>query len=300
VVSFFGPHAPIAPPPPYNRLYNPDKMPNPVRGDPRVDAMDDRIPAEAYAVKADSINDALAREIKARYYGEITYIDECIGRILDAVEARPDAANTLICFFADHGEMLGDHGGWQKENFFEAATRIPFLVSWPARLPQNARSSHLVCLTDLFGIATTAAGQPELRDGADVLGALEGRVGPRNSLLGYFGVPGTPAFKVMVRETRWKYLFLANGGREQLFDVAEDPDELSQRLGEYPEVASRLRAVAIKALAVENAERALKAGSLRQSPFKEFPRVRYQFYPREGGSTPPRPEPAKKAAQPGA
>ena len=58
-----------------------------------------------YIVWAEDINDSHARVLKARYYGEITYIDHCIGRILDAVEARGDADNTLICFFADHGDL---------------------------------------------------------------------------------------------------------------------------------------------------------------------------------------------------
>ena len=53
------------------------------------------------------------------------------------------------------GDHLGDHGAWQKESFFEPATHIPFLLSWPARLPADVRRNELVCLTDLFGIATS-------------------------------------------------------------------------------------------------------------------------------------------------
>ena len=125
-----------------------------------------------------------ARALKARYYGEITYIDACLGRILDAVDARPDADNTVICFFTDHGDHLGDHHAWQKESFFEQACHIPFLVSWPARLPAGVRHDGLVCLTDLFGIATTAAGEPELREGRDLLGMLAGSVAPPGILRG--------------------------------------------------------------------------------------------------------------------
>ena len=69
--------------------------------------------------------------MKARYYGEISYIDDCLGRILDAIDARGDAENTVICFYTDHGEMLGDHHAWGKESFFDASCHIPFLVSWP-------------------------------------------------------------------------------------------------------------------------------------------------------------------------
>ena len=120
-----------------------------------TDHMDEQIPWMNHAIWAEDINDSHARVLKARYYGEISYIDHCLGRILDAVEARGDADNTLICFFADHGDHLGDHHAWQKESFFEASCHIPFLVSWPARLPRATRREELVCLTDLFGIATT-------------------------------------------------------------------------------------------------------------------------------------------------
>lgn len=277
MVSYFGPHAPMAPPAPYNHLYDPDAMPAPVCGDVAVDFMDDRIPSEAFATGSEEVTGRIARQLKARYYGEITFIDEGIGRILDAVEARPDADNTVICFFADHGEMLGDHGGWQKENFFEPSTHIPFLVSWPARLPANVKSPELVGLSDLFGIATSAAGTMELRDGADALGIVNGQVEPRGQIVGRFGLPGTPAFKVMVREKDWKYIFLANGGREQLFHVTSDPNELKQMLDSEPEVAKRLRAAAIEALAVPGGQAALQDGDLRRFSFQKFPRVRYPW-----------------------
>ena len=73
---------------PFNRMYDPDRMPNPVRGDLAVDHMDEQIPWMNHVIWAEDINDSHARVLKARYYGEISYIDECLGRILDAVEAR--------------------------------------------------------------------------------------------------------------------------------------------------------------------------------------------------------------------
>ena len=159
-VSFVGPHPPLAPPLPYNRMYDPDRMPNPISGDIALDHMDEQIPAMNHAIWADDINDSWARMCKARYYGEITFIDQCLGRILDAVESGPDPDNTMICFFSDHGEHLGDHHAWQKESFFEASTRIPFLLSWPGQLRAGATDNSLVALEDLFGIATSAAGSP--------------------------------------------------------------------------------------------------------------------------------------------
>jgi arylsulfatase len=89
----------------------------------------------------------------------------------------------LICFFSDHGDLLGDHHGWQKQNFFAGSCCIPFLVSWPAQLPMNASRKELVSLADLLGIATSAAGTCELREGIDVLGMLRGQSAPRVPIL---------------------------------------------------------------------------------------------------------------------
>lgn len=277
-VSFVGPHPPLAPPIPFNRMYNPDLMPNPVCGDIAIDHMDEQIPWMNHLIWAEDINDPHARVLKARYYGEISYIDQCLGRILDAVEARPDADNTLICFFSDHGDHMGDHHAWQKESFFEASCHVPFLLSWPKRLPADVRRDDIVCLTDLFGIATAASGAAECREGVDVLGMLGGKTQPRDHLIGYYGVPGSPQFKVMVRSGEWKYIYMANGGREQLFNLEEDPDELVQRLSDNPRVADRLREVAISALSRPNADRALDLGKLKSFPFKARPLGRiYQF-----------------------
>lgn len=277
-VSMIGPHPPLAPPIPFNRMYDPDKMPDPVVGDIETDHMDEQIPWMNYAIWADDISPARARALKARYYGELTYIDQCIGRILDAVESQEDADNTLICFFSDHGDMLGDHHAWQKECFFEASCHIPFLLSWPSQIAAGRQCDELVSLTDLFAIATAAAGAPEPRDGIDVLAMMKGDVQPRYYYLGIYGVPGTREFKCMIRCRQWKYIFMANGGREQLFDVGDDPNELHNRIADCREVAEELRTWAVNGLARPNAERALEDGKLKTFPFEKYPLERiYQF-----------------------
>jgi len=278
-VSFIGPHPPFAPPIPFNRMYDPDRLPNPKPGNLATDHMDDQIPWMNHLIWADNIHADHARVLKARYYGEISYIDDCLGRILDAVDARPDADNTLICFFSDHGDLLGDHHGWQKECFFEASCRVPFLLSWPARLPANRRCDELVCLTDLFGLATHAAGTPDPREGHDLLATLAGDIAPRAVLTGFHGNPGTPNFKLMIRLGAWKYIFMANGGREQLFNVRTDPDELTNRLKTAPTVANRLRQLARAAGCTPGARPAVQRdGQLRSFRFRERQRKRvHQF-----------------------
>lgn len=235
LVSFIGPHPPCAPPIPYNRMYDPDGMPNPVKGDREDDHYDEQIPWMNYIVYSDEINDAWARNLRTRYYGEISYIDSCIGRILDEVEARPDADNTMICFFTDHGDMLGDHHAWQKECFYEPSVKIPFIVSHPTVLKGNKKSDDLVSLTDLFGLATKLAGQMDVRDGIDI---LEDK---RDFLFSFYGRPETRQFKLMVRHENWKYVYMANGGREQLFNLDIDPSEMENLIDRESEISVLLR-----------------------------------------------------------
>lgn len=284
-VSFVGPHPPLAPPIPFNRLYDPDRMPNPVRGELEVDHMDEQIPWMNYAIWAEDVNDPHARVLKARYYGAITFVDDCIGRILDAVEARPDADNTVIAFFTDHGDHLGDHHAWQKESFFEASSHIPYLVSWPARIPGGQRRGELVCQTDLFGIATGAAGKQDLRQGRDVLGMLQSTAKPREHLLGYYGEPGSPRFKMMARQGDWKYIFMANGGREQLFNVREDPNELRNLAESRASVKRDLHALAADDCKRPELAAAREGEDLKRLPFRERPRTRIYQFDRSRGVT---------------
>jgi choline-sulfatase len=255
-------------------MYNPDGMPDPIRGTLEEDHMDEEIPYMRHAIWADAINAPLARIVKARYYGEISYIDFCLGRILDSVEKSANWEDTLICFFSDHGDLLGDHHGWQKQNFFEASCRVPFLLTWPAVLPPGILRRELISLADLFGIATRAGGACELREGIDVLGVLQAESTPRQHLIGMTEPPGSEFFKVMVVRDKWKYIFMANGGREQLFDLERDPDELTNCAASAPRIRDDLFAIAVKTCRAPGATEALDGDKLRSFPFRERPRKR--------------------------
>jgi len=272
-ISFIGPHPPCAPPAPYNLMYNPDVMRNPIKGQASTDAMDEQIEFMNYAVWAEDISNGLARNIISRYYGEISYIDDCIGRILDVVEAREDADDTLICFFSDHGDHMGDHGAWQKESFFEASTKVPFLLSAPHLLPQNIISYDLICLTDLFAIATKGAGCLERRDGFDILGGDK-----RDQVVGVYGGPGTPLFKIMLRKDQYKYIFMANGRREQLFDLSADPNELVNLVETHSRLRAELREWATSYCKKPGLYQALENNELRGYEFKVRDKKRvFQF-----------------------
>lgn len=286
LVSFSKPHPAWNPSPPFDGLYDPDEMPDPIRENRAVDLADEKIPAQNYHFwksRGDDTGEHTIQTARAHYYALVTQLDREVGRLLDAVEARDDAENTLICFFSDHGELLGDHHGWGKTSFFEASARVPFLLSWPAELPSGERYDGLVSLTDLFGIATTAAGDGELRDGADVLGALTGGAAPRQRLFGYHETPRETSlfsiphnFTLMVREDDWKYVYAVNGGREQLFDVAADPRETTDLAEEEPAVVERCRCAAVERLREHGATEHLDGDELLSIPYERIDMGRYR------------------------
>lgn len=276
-VSFIGPHPPCAPPIPYNRMYDPDEMENPRTSDIGIDFMDEQIPWMNHLIWADEMNDFLVRNVKSRYYGEITYIDDCIGRLLDAVEAENDRDNTLICFFSDHGDHMGDHHAWQKESYFEEACHVPFLLSWPARY-KKSREKQLVCLTDLFGIATGAAGQTQVRDGHGILDVLDGTVGERKEIFAVYGRPGTPLFKAMLRTGRWKYIYMANGGREQLFDLETDPHEQKLQNSLQPQILEELYKTVWERCKRPGLLQAREGKKLKSFPFTQRPLFRIRQF----------------------
>jgi len=299
-VSFVGPHPPLAPPIPFNRMYNPDRMPELVLGKIEEDHLDEEIPYMRYAIWADAINPALAKIVKARYYAEITYLDHCLGRIVDAIEARQNSENVLICFFSDHGDLLGDHHGWQKQNFFTAACRVPFLLSWPTTLPAGTIRNELISLADLFGVATHAGGTCDVRQGMDILKMLRGECAQREYLVGMVETPGSQDFKVMVVTDEWKYIFMANGRREQLFNLKRDPNELSSCVNSSSRIRNDLHALAVKACRVPGAMDALDGNKLRAFAFRSRKPTRICQFDRSRGVVgfPDKPEDALKGLDP--
>ncbi|MCL2640898.1 MAG: sulfatase-like hydrolase/transferase [Phycisphaerales bacterium] len=179
-----------------------------------------------------------------------------------------------VTFTTDHGDHMGDHHSWQKESWFEQSARIPFLVSWPARVAGGIQNHEMVSLTDLFAIASGAAGELAMRDGIDVLGMLAGTAAPREHLFTIYGEPGTLTFKFMVRKGDYKYIFFSNGGGRQLFNLRDDPNELKNLAAQQTDVVSELHALALFRTNRPGLLAALEAGDFKTFPRTPYPRKR--------------------------
>ena len=89
-------------------------------------------------IKFEMATGYLTSKNMAVYYGMISFMDEQIGRILDALDRLGLAGNTLVVFSTDHGHFLGQHGLIAKGAFhYEDLLRVPFLVAAPAAIPER-------------------------------------------------------------------------------------------------------------------------------------------------------------------
>ena len=97
------------------------------------------------------------RRGRAAYYGLVTFADERIGQVLDALERNGLAENTVVVYVSDHGEMMGEHGLWWKCTYYEGSSRIPFIVSWPKQFEPGRRTA-ITSLVDLTRTVIDLAG----------------------------------------------------------------------------------------------------------------------------------------------
>jgi len=166
----------------------------------------------------------------------VSFIDEQIGRILDALQKRGETGRTLVIFTADHGDMTGDHRLWRKTYAYEASARIPMLMRWPERFAPMGRlgSRTPVELRDILPTFMDAAGvepRPYEFDGISLLGLLAATKPPDEPQRRYLDLEHSRCYWP---ESDWtgltdathKYVYWSVTGEEQLFDLQRDPNEL--------------------------------------------------------------------------
>ena len=103
-----------------------------------------------------------AQDTRRAYYAAVSYVDENVGKILDALEAEGMANDTIVVFHADHGYSLGEHGEWEKKSNWDLAVRVPLLVHvpWAPPAARGARTAQIAELVDVFPTVAALAGLP--------------------------------------------------------------------------------------------------------------------------------------------
>ncbi len=170
------------------------------------------------------------RNWRRAYYASCIQIDEYVGRIIAAAEARW-GEDLLVIFTADHGDMMGDHGFWGKTPL-DQGTRIPLTVRFPGGAHAGERSNALVQTVDILPtLLKTAGAEPFPCAGRSLEHWLQS--GGREYTL------TESSDMVMICDGRLKYIrHLQNGTQsEELYDLETDPDEFEnvhRRAGDYP------------------------------------------------------------------
>ena len=289
VASFTHPHDPFAVPQRYWDLYRDEDIPPPLPPVPasELDPHSKRL-RHVCAMDVEPVTADQARAARRAYFGAIAYVDDHVGRLMQALRSTGMAEDTIVILVSDHGEMLGDRGLWYKMNFFENSARVPLVVASPGRFaPRRIGASVSLVdlvptLVDLAGGNSGAIGAGT--DGQSLMPHIEGRAG-HDEAIGEYLAEGAIAPIVMIRRGRFKFVH-SPADPDQLYDLEADPGErtnlardasrAAQVAAFRDEVARRWDLVALDAQVRESQRRrrlvdaALGKGTIRPWDFQPF------------------------------
>ncbi len=178
------------------------------------------------------------RNLRRGYYAHITYVDTMLGRIMNTLEETDLSSNTVIIFTSDHGEMLGKFGMWWKCSLFDDSAKVPLLIAGPGF---NGRGK-INTPVDLFDLMTTIFAvlereKPRSWPGKSLLDITANNTS-HTAFCEYHG-HGTRGSGYVVRQGPWKLHYYVRA-ENLLYNMEEDPEELSNVIQEHPKTAAEL------------------------------------------------------------
>lgn len=252
VVGLVSPHPPFVAPSEYCALYDPQEIDLPEFPDALLQRLHPAQRRRRGAEPGDRIPDEVIRGIRATYYAQVTYVDDKIGQLIDALEDSGQREQTVVVYTSDHGEMMGEHDMWAKSSFLDDSCRVPLIINWPGRFPGSRRVKENVSLVDLVATlvdmsgaqSDRAAAQIDALDGESMLGLLDDSQMPsqwKDEAFSEFYAAGSVAPSAMLRKGKWKLNYYYHEPAE-LYDMETDPRELRDlgREAEFAEVRLEL------------------------------------------------------------
>jgi arylsulfatase A-like enzyme len=220
-VNFSAPHKPHDQPPAYQDLYDAGDL-APIVDDPDLGDIPDvmkRHPAKG--------GESKQRADRVGHASFVAYLDEQLGRLLEALEARGLREDTLIVYYSDHGVMLGDHGLMKKETLYDQVLNANLVIDLPDALypERKDRFRRPVEVLDAVQTMLHAAGVPDNEraryEGESLLPVLTDAVRGNYTREYVFAQLGEATAVV---SKQWKYI--DHPTTPVLFDRVNDPDEL--------------------------------------------------------------------------
>ena len=226
-VSFAAPHPPLQPPAFYLDRYLRTGVLEPDIGD-WAEPPGGSMPWGAISGQNVRLEGEVLLSARAGYYGLINHMDDQIRRLINPVDGvdRMTGGNTIVLYTSDHGEMLGDHHRWHKIVPYEGSARIPLFIRAPKRfgIEPETVCDQPVALEDIMPTLLDLAGidVPDTVEGRSLLPLIHGEdVDWRSSL----HIEHSPMYHALT-DGEEKYIWFVRDGREQFFDLRDDPTEL--------------------------------------------------------------------------
>ncbi len=242
-VGFFRPHVPLFVPPCWFQKYDIESihLPNIPSWD-LDDVPKNFLNINSYALApthAEVLQDGKQRELTQAYLASISFVDACVGRVVDALQASQYAKNTYVVVWSDHGFHLGEKNHWAKRTLWEESTRVPLLISGP-EIFRDVPCKQSVSLIDIYPTLVDLCGLPKNKnlEGLSLVPQLEDPRTVREKpaiTSSYFG-------NHAIRSRDWRLIVYENG-EEELYDHRNDPEEF-QNLADntqYETIKNRLR-----------------------------------------------------------
>lgn len=208
---------------------------------------------------------------RRHYYAAITFIDEQIGHLIEALKKNGMYENTLIIFTSDHGDMMGDHNMWRKTYAYEGSAAIPMIIKVPASMPvskpKGTQIDAPVELRDVLPTMLDAAGDtvPAGMDGASMLSLVKSNDAPWRRYIDFEHATcySDRNYWVALTDGHLKYIWFLSTGEEQLFDLDNDATESINLIDnkKYRKTLAEMRSAMIKHLE-ERGDEWVKDGQL--------------------------------------
>ena len=248
-VGFVNPHVPWVAPKKYHDLYDPADIRLPDNRYPPKDA-------PPYAAKSGedfywygnvpkdrNITDEFGTRCLHGYLAAISYVDACVGRVLDELDRLGLREQTIVVFWGDHGYYMGEHNWWGgKHNNYEGATRAPLIVVAPGMKAAGQTTDAIVEFVDIYPTLAELAGLP-LPDGLEGISLVPLLDDPKRpwqkSAISEYPKGGHRG--TAMRADRYRYVeWYDKSGKladRELYDHQADPQE-NQNIAGKPENAA--------------------------------------------------------------
>lgn len=181
--------------------------------------------------KVFGMNEKQKRLTISSYMASVRFMDQQVGRLLDALDRLDLRKETIVIFISDHGYNLGEHDCWSKVSLWEGSVRVPFIISAPG-YEQNFgdSTSKITELIDLYPTLTELCGfsniQPEILQGKSLVNCLNGEMSEDQNPIAY--TVTNQGQDATIRTEQWRYTRWGkdiDNNNEELYDHENDPEE---------------------------------------------------------------------------